>query len=234
MTGSLYLRARNLVSELGIRNAIAYRLDNFLYRMRIGRFVSYGIFAQPVKDGISSDRPPQPRPGPVEYRIIDGADPMMLELELGDALQFRIEQGATCVGAVKEGRMIGAIWFVEGSYQEDEVRCWFFPEPKGAAVWDFGVYVDPEYRLSPIFSRLWMTSNRIIAGRGAKWTCSRISAYNPGSIRSHIRMGAVCVGKVRFLNLFGLQIMWGDISPFFHVSLPSDSGPALHVGPVVD
>jgi hypothetical protein len=112
-----------------------------------------------------------------------------------------------------------------GPYLEDEVRCRFVPLPEGRAAWDFDVYVDPQQRHGTVFLRLWDEANRFLAARGVRWSLSRISAFNSGSIRSHGRMGAKRIGAVTFLSLGRWQLAVASLAPRFHVSARTELMP---------
>lgn len=98
-----------------------------------------------------------------------------------------------------DGEFAGFLWFIQGDYDEDEVRCTFRPEPPDESVWDFDVFVSSRHRMSPVFLKLWEAANRRLSEEGVQCACSRISAFNPRSRAAHERLGANRVGGVVFL-----------------------------------
>ena len=136
--------------------------------------------------------------------------------------------GASLIGVVERGRIVGALWFCRGEYDEDEVRCRFRPEPAGRVVWDLGVHVNASHRLGRTFVRLWAAANQELRAGGAAWSLSRISAFNPSSIGAHERLGAVPMGMAVFLCLGALQLMVASRRPFVHISW-GGAGPLLRL-----
>lgn len=143
-------------------------------------------------------------------------------------IEKRFEQGSVCVYQEKDGALRGYIWLQLGDFQEDEVRAVFAPSPIEQTVWDFDVYVDPDYRLSRSFSRLWQAVNAELRERGVRWSHSRISAFNPGSIRVHEKLGAVRTGWAVFLCIGKLQCLFSCRAPYAHFS--KSSRPRVVIG----
>lgn len=139
----------------------------------------------------------------------------------------RYVQGARCVAAFKDGVFVGYHWHLHGCYREDEVRATYFPAPPGAAVWDFDVHVEPEFRMGVAFLRLWDEANALLAQQGVQWSCSRISAYNVESMKSHARLAATKMGCAVFLKAGSLQTVFSTIRPYVHLSLRARSAPAF-------
>lgn len=133
-------------------------------------------------------------------------------------MPYRYGQGAVCLAAFKDGRCAGFLWMLIGPYREDEVRCRYIPLPAGEAAWDFDVYVYPEHRNSLVFLRLWDEANRYLAARGVRWSLSRISAFNAGSLSSHARLGARRIGSAVFLSIGSLQISAASVPTRFSIS----------------
>jgi hypothetical protein len=88
--------------------------------------------------------------------------------------------------------------------------------PSGKAVWDFDVYVVPAYRLGYTFLKLWDTANAHLRSLGVRWTLSRISAFNAGSLSSQ-QTGRAANRQRRFHRRPAAN---HDISirPKFHIS----------------
>jgi hypothetical protein len=144
-------------------------------------------------------------------------------------LSYRAKQGAVCFGAFKEGEIIGCLWLCVSPYEEDEVRCRYCPGPRGQSAWDFGVYLKPEQRSGLGFARLWDEANDFLRQRGVSISWSRISAFNPGSLAAHTRLGAQIVGKATFLRLGRCQLMVASVPPFLHLSLRESETPSIRL-----
>lgn len=196
------------------------------------RIVKYHFTVQPVS---GAGRGGWTRSGTFD---IDWADPHCKLL--GDAdrpteiLAGRFAQGARCLAAAKDGRLAGFLWFVVGPYEEDEVRARFVPEPAGAAAWDFDVMVLPQFRMGRLFSYLWARANAELAAVGVRYTMSRISAFNAGSLASHKRLGATIAGSASFVCVGRLQLMRSSLPPRWHVSWRPDQRPTLVVAAAGD
>ena len=101
------------------------------------------------------------------------------------------------------------------------------PGPAGQAAWDFDVYVDPEHRSGLGFARLWDEANGWLRRRGVAFSWSRISAFNPGSLASHARLGARVAGKATFFRLGPCQLMIASLPPYFHISWRRQDMPSI-------
>lgn len=101
----------------------------------------------------------------------------------------RFGQGAECLALYCGDRVVATLWFLVGPYLEDEVRCRFVPLPAGQCSWDFDVFVDPAHRITGAFAALWDAADAELARRGVIASLSRISAFNPASLRGPGRPG---------------------------------------------
>jgi len=209
------------VSELGLVNAAWYAAARAVgclgLRMWRYQFVAQRVAAtamrsapgtlvmQPISN--LADLPPQyPRPPEIA------------------AARFR--QGGCSIAAWKGGDLAAILWYQFGAYEEDEVRVRYcLPSPHSC--WDYDVFVQPHMRLGTAFCRLWDEAHRQMRARGVRWTCSRISAFNPGSLRAHLRLGAVHLGSATFLALGRWQLMIATRTPYLHVSGGPSSRPKL-------
>lgn len=207
--------ARN-IEQLGWLNTGLYALDRLLARLSGGawrlhkyHFVAQAVQAAPLCGGRGKqidvrlcrrqrDLPPDyPRPAFV--------------------LRQRHAQGAHSLAALRDGRLVGFLWLLSGAYQEDEVRARYTLAAGGSA-WDFDVWVLPEERFGLVFARLWDAAGELLRARGARWTCSRISAFNPDSLNAHARIGTVSLGAALFLCCGRWQWMAATRAPYFHLS----------------
>lgn len=213
----------------------AYKLP----RLTLGwcRLLRYRVFVQPVpgrallREGVGRA---------IEIRRLEAGDPALPDLPRDSATyEYRFRQGAECLGAFKEERSVGFIWFVAGAYDEDEVYCRFVPQPAGRVAWDFDVYVTPEQRGSLVFMRLWDAAFAEMRARDITATASRISLFNPVSIAAHQRMGAEAIAKLTFLQIGRLQLAlsrgrpkcvlsWGRRGqPVFRIPMPAPVDPGV-------
>lgn len=207
MKPGLGARWQALTAEFGGRGIaalyVAHRLLDKLSGGRAG-IVPYRLVAQPIGNpalaGVRAD------PGTVVRRIRPD-DAVVAELPRPRAvIEQRFASGCECHVAWVKGRFAGCIWIARGHYLEDEVRCVFRIADPARGVWDFDVYVEPSLRLGRTMSRLWKAVDDTLAAEGVAWSFSRINRFNPASIRSHERLGAVAVGDLLVLRLAGVQL----------------------------
>lgn len=140
-------------------------------------------------------------------------------------IKARFAQNVRCLVAVKGGHLIACAWFAFARYDEDEVRCTYLLPDN--AVWDFDIFVTPEYRMSRVFLKTWQHANDTLAREGYAYSLSRISAFNHKSISAHEKLGAERVGNALFLKLGAVQIMVADRRPRVSISLPRSNAPAI-------
>lgn len=141
-----------------------------------------------------------------------------------EVVAARFRQGGVSIAAWKGTELAGILWYQFGAYQEDEVRARYcLPSPHSC--WDYDVFVQPHLRLGVAFCRLWDEAHQRMLARGIQWTCSRISAFNPGSLRAHRRIGAVVLGSASFFVVGRWQLMLADCPPYIHLSGTPSSYP---------
>lgn len=220
-------RLRGLVRELGWRDAALHVLARALPLLTRGRVTlhKYYFVAQPI--AVQPLLPPH-RGRSIAVRRIEPDDPLVAQFPRPpEVIARRFADGALCFAALKDDAFIGFLWLQSGSYLEDEVQCRFTPLPRQQAVWDFDVYVDAAHRRGFAFARLWDSANAYCRDRGMRWTVSRISAFNPGSLASHAGLGAVPLGNACFLGAGRMQLMWSDVAPRLHLLRPGGVEPEL-------
>jgi len=139
----------------------------------------------------------------------------------------RYAQGSVCIAVYQNDTFIGFIWLVTGAYQEDEVKCRVLPQPTGQTAWDYDLYIEPRFRGSVAFVRLWSAAIEHMRARGIGWSLSRISAFSPDSRAAHRRMGALSLGSAIFLRILGVQVMAATVRPYLHVCWGDRPGPDL-------
>ena len=220
-------RAKSVVRELGWCDGGLYLVSRMLERVTQGRvrLLKYYFVAQPVR------LRPSAASGERDNLVIvkvDATHPIVLRLPRPpEVIQKRFRDGAHCFVALRAEEFAGFLWLQHGRYDEDEVRCIYYPLPADRAVWDYDVYVDPGFRLTRTFMRLWDAAHGYLSGEGYRWTMSRISAFNKHSLSSHQRLGAVFLGSGLFLVIARVQVSFFTALPFVHVSLGGNSAPEL-------
>lgn len=191
------------------------------------RLVAYHLVAQPVSDVPAL---PARRGRNIVVREFRGSDVYELPVERPrGVLESRFAQNARCLVATCEERFLGFLWFVQGAYEEDDVRCLFIPEPAGEASWDFDVFVDPTARLGFAFMRLWDEANRLLSSEGVSWSISRISAFNVGSLASHRRLGLRRIASAVFVCVGPVQLMFATCQPYVHLAFGPTSRPVMRL-----
>lgn len=226
----MFASVRQLAKTLGAGTAACYAVARLLEIATRGtlRLVSYRFVAQPVpQDGETAPA----RAGAIELRRLQAGDPLVAQLPRPPAvIARRFRDGAHCLAAIKGEKLVGFLWFKEREYVEDEVRCCYRFNPT-AAVWDFDVYIDPEFRLGRLFARLWDFANRELRARGYRWTLSRISAFNPASLAAHARLGARRLGATVFIVAGPVQVSFASCAPYVHLGWRDDMRPVLTLDP---
>lgn len=224
------MQLRRTIAELGVLNSLLYAVAKGLSRLTRRAYLHrYYFVAQPIA---STARLGPRRGQAVQVRRLPPDDPGVHAIgRPAEVIRQRFAQGALCFGAFSEDRLIGCLWLILGPYIEDEVRCRFVPAPAGRAAWDFDVYIDPAHRLGFAFARLWDTANAFLTEQGVRWTVSRISAFNPGSLAAHRRLGARRIGSALYLGMGSWQLMLADTRPYVHVGFRPEHVPELTLTP---
>ena len=214
-----------LVQQIGWLNASLYllnRLFSIISHDRI-RLYKYYLIAQPVAR--ESLLPPS-KSNSITIREINEEDEIIQIFPRPiKVIHNRFRSGAKCLIATQNNEFIGFLWLHFYPYQEDEVRARYTPFPPEKTAWDFDVYVAPNFRLSRTFARLWSEANNILRERKIIWSCSRISAFNNNSLRSHKYLGAKFLGSALFVCIGKWQLSFASIYPFFHISSNDRSFP---------
>ena len=225
---------RQTITEIGRRNALYYFLGRFLQKISCNhaRILRYYFVAQPVPA-----TPPTPsRPSASSsVRQITPSDPIVPRFPRPAAvLAQRFENGDICFVAEQKTRFAGFIWFARQAYEEDEVRCRYVLTDAQRSVWDYDIYIEPEFRIGRTFSRLWETANQTLSAQGVRWSISRISAFNTTSLAVHSRLGIRTLGTGTFIVLGGIQISLFNHTPFIHISFRKRHRPVLSFAPPED
>lgn len=217
------------VRRLGFLNGLLYLVARSIESISQGRWrlIKYYFFAQPIpeKPILKSGRSDA-----VRVEIITAADSIVSQFPRPPAvIGQRFARGALCFVARRYDRFIGYLWLKHQGYEEDEVRCLFLPMPEDQAVWDFDVLVEPEFRLSRAFVRLWDRANQYLRERDVRWSVCRISAFNTDSLRAHARFGLKRLGSALFLCFGKVQLSFFTSNPYVHLSLDGVSRPIYHL-----
>ncbi len=220
-------RLKRLFTELGRKEAALYLFAQALSRVTGGRLrlLRYHLVAQPVI--AHADIRPSAQS---TIREVHARDPLCTSFPRPKrVIAQRFADGATCLAAEHKGRFAGFIWLARDAYNEDEVRCRYELADPQTCVWDYDVYVEPDFRIGRTFSRLWHAANVHLAAQGVRWSLSRISAFNPTSQAAHKRLGIQYLGSASFLVAGSLQIALLDRRPFLHASLNATNAPVLRL-----
>ena len=206
--------------QFGVFAGLLYALDRVLsrisanLRLRYYELLLQPITGQPLLAGRLSQR--------FKLREIRCGDP---EIELmparADIKEARFRQGAICLGAFDKDRLAGYIWFCFGQYEEDEVRCTFVLSPPESSVFDFDLYIFPEYRMGLAFMAIWSGASELLAARGIARSYSRLTRSNVASRRAHRHLGARPIAYTCFLQAWGVEVMFATIYPYVSVSTRS-------------
>jgi hypothetical protein len=226
---SIMKRFRDLFREMGYSDGLLYLTARAAGIMTFGRVElrKYYFVSQPVPD--RSLLPPA-RGNRITVETADRSHPLAGRFPRPlHVIETRYASGARCFLASKDGQFVGFLWLQMGGYLEDEVRCRFNPAPAGYTAWDFDVHIEPEHRNTFAFARLWDTANAFLRDAGVKWSVSRISAFKPGSINSHVRLGAFPVGQACFLNGRKWQLMISITPLHIHFSRGQHHVPEIRI-----
>ena len=189
---------------------------------------SYYLVAQPIP---SQPLLPGSRGASIAVRFANAGDRALDAMgRTPEEIAARFASPGVCLVAEKQAQMVGFLWLLRGRYHEPEDRCTFVIDSPHAA-WDLDVYVEPALRLSPVFAKLWSEANGWLRDRGIEWTLSRISCYNERSLLSHARMGSIKLGRMTFLKLGPLQVMFSSVAPYVHCGTRSGGGPTIRLQP---
>ena len=188
------------IQLLGVAGVLSYAAARFAARAGMLGYNRYSLIAVPV-----SGMPKMPRGFSVQF--LSAAALAKHEIDVSSEVQMaRFAQGLICIGAFNaKHELVGVNWVGCGPFVEDEVHVRFsVPDD---AVWDTGLWIRPERRLSRSFAAIWAGTADWLRGQGCEWSMSRVADYNLPSILSHNRMGGVIVGHVTAIRFFRWQWM---------------------------
>ena len=220
----------NVYRQYGLVTGLFYGIDRVLQQLSSRlRLYAYEVMVQPITDrGLLPGRVAQR----LEFREIRRGDPeVALMPARAEVKEARFAQNAVCLGAFRDGGLIGYLWFCYGQYAEDEVRCTYVVMPKGQAIFDYDLYILPEHRMGFAFAGVWHGANEYLRKRGIHYTFSRYTRFNVASRRAHERLGGRPVGSAVFLQLGPVQLMAATLWPFLHLSLSPSRRVTLQLRP---
>lgn len=211
-------RFRSTIAELGLATGLMY-LTALLFRRFLPLFSveKYYVVAQPV-----AKKPllPERRGQKISVHLIKSDHPILADLPRSrEELARRFAGGAVCFLAMREEQIIGYLWVTQSPYREPLHRAEFDPRPSGQIAWDFDMWIQPDERLGLAFARMWDQCNSFLRERGVSWTCSRVSAFNPASLRAHARMGMRVMHTLTYLTAGSVELLVADVAPFLALSV---------------
>lgn len=212
------------VKDHGFRVTCAYALHNVLQKLGWGDVHYYGFFSQPLGDAAL--------PRAYHAQIIEAPGPVSHLIGLPEGVaRERCEAGSICVGTYYEDQLIGALWFSSLPFKEDEVDALYdiADGDKPKYCWDFGVYIDPEWRASRAFAAVWAAGAHAMRDMGYVKSLSRISLYNEASAAAHRRLGAQEFGRAWFIHVGNVQISISNLSPWLHISRKNGPAPVFEM-----
>jgi hypothetical protein len=218
------------VRRLGISNATLWVVSRALAAASRGRcrLYRYHFVAQPISN---APLVPPGRTSKIVIRRVQRGDPLIAQFPRPpEVIARRFDIGAQCLAAETEGTFVGYLWLKETEYPEDEVRCQYVLESPESGVWDFDVYIAPDFRFGRTFVRLWDSANAMLRQRGYRWSLSRISGFNPESLAAHGRLDVRHIGAATFLRLGKMQIAFFDRFPIIHVGWRDSQVPRVRLG----
>lgn len=227
---SLLGRLTSPFREFGFGAGLLYLLDRLLGRLSpsLGLQV-YEFMVQPIGD--KPLLPPNLSKNLTMRAIVEG-DPEVAQMPAREEIKAqRFEQGAQCLGAYRKGELLGYLWYAQGRYQEDEVRCDYLVPDTASSIFDFDFFVLPKYRMGIGFMGVWHGANLMLAERGIRHTFSRMTRFNVASRRAHARLGARCVGRAVFFKAWGAELMLATLSPFIAFTRGPNQRVALTLRP---
>lgn len=214
---------------MGWANGSLYILARLLSRLSKGklRLQMYYIMAQPIGRCTTTPIRADPR---IIIDWVEIDDPLRQAFPRPTAvIERRYRTGARCLAASVKGKFAGFIWLQRERYEEDEVRCTYVLRDTHESVWDFDVYVAPEFRWGRTLARLWEAADQRLAAQGVRWSLSRISAFKPESLAAHRRLGAVEIDRLIFFRAGRSQSTWRGVGCMYRPLRANGGGPTVEL-----
>src|SRR4051812_31722043 len=214
----MFKNVSNAIHEFGFLGGTLYLADRIVQKFSPElRVFFYEMLIQPIPEKpLLSGKLAQT----FQIREIRRGDP---EVEMmparPDIKELRFAQNAICLGAFKNDKLVGYVWLCFNRYEEDEVRCTFVLPAHGHGVFDFDIYIFPEYRLTLGFVGVWNGANQYLRSKGITNSFSRLTRTNVASRRAHKHLGASRISRVVILKLWAVELLFTSTAPYFHISL---------------
>ncbi len=232
MASELWGRLAAPFREFGASAGTLYVIDRVLRRLspQLGLQV-YEFMVQPI--GGQRLLPPGLSKNLVAEEIGRGHPAVADMPARADIKEARFDQGARRLGVYRKGQLLGYSWFTRDRYEEDEVRCTYVLEDREASIFDFDLYVLPQYRLGIGFVGVWHMMNETLEPQGVRYTFSRVSRFNVASRRAHARLGWKRVGAGVFFQAWRIEVMVSSLAPRVAITWKQAQRVVLRLGPSV-
>lgn len=208
------------IRTMGLAGWLVYATDRVLGRLFRGRAGIHVLrfYMQPVPaEGLVSKRADDSFTVGVIGR--DVVPETVFERPPG-VVSERFDDGSICIAALKRDELAAFMWLQRGVLRERIVRCRLHALPHEQVEWDYDFYIQPRYRLSRLFARLWDAAANDLRERGVNATLSWVHLHNRASANAHARLGAAPIGWAMFLVVFGHQLMITSMYPKIDYSRP--------------
>ncbi len=224
----MIIQLRETIRQLGMTEGLFYYIGRAVDVISSGRWrvLRYYICAQPICMPIPTSSSGK---SAINVKRISVDDPVCAFFPRSkELIKQRFDNGYVCLVANVKGRFAGYLWYACHAYEEDEVRCRFeFTKPE-ESVWDFDVYVVPEFRMGRTFIRLWETANAMLCNDGKRVSYSRIAPSNLKSITAHNRLGTKRIATLTFICFGQHQFMFqSKAEKFIHYSKSHSTRPIV-------
>lgn len=218
--------------EFGFGVGLLYATDRVLRTLspRLGLYV-YEFMVQPI--GGKALLTPNLSKNLTFQDIGPGHPDIGLMPAREDIKAQRFKQGARCLGTYRKGELIGYLWYCTDHYDEDEVRCTYELVDSERSIFDFDLYVMPQYRLGVGFLGVWHGANEILSRQGVRYTFSRLTRFNTASRRAHAHLGWRRVGQGVFLRIASFELMLATVAPYVSATVRPDQRVTLRLNPDV-
>lgn len=209
------------VRAMGLAGWGVYAVSTALERLSKRRIhlLALRFYVQPVANRRLV--PPRPANDPIRIGPLpEGTfDPHAFDRPR-QAIEDRYRDGSICIGAVREGELVGFMWLQHGILRERLVRCRMHAMPADRVAWDYDFEIHPRYRLGRLFGRLWDCAFEILREQGVRATVSWVRLGNRASEQAHARLGARRIGWAFFVTVFGWQLMLSSLRPKIAFTAP--------------
>lgn len=202
---------------MGLPTSLLYALSKLISKINSKSALHYYLFVRQRTS--SKPRLPPHRGKNFNFQLLNEYAPILDALPRPlEVIHNRFKQGYVCITATKDNQFVGCVWLSLHSYIEDEVRAIFSPQPNDKVAWDFDVFIDPEFRATYLFPKLWDEADTHLKSLGFQATTSRISGFNIQSVNSHKKLGAETIARAIYIKTGNLQLSLCTLFPYVHLS----------------